>query len=153
MARVISVKEDTLSLTTSVRDTRCPDEQCGVTINWMPPETAVQRRFNCFLLEAIDDTLSSLGVPVKNTLYMKLENNFGMKKEDIPQQIDDFLYILHKIFGLGATRLELLFVKALQSKIHIDLASLNCNLTLPEWIEKEMSFKTCLTQMRRDFCC
>ena len=38
-------------------------------------------QFDGYLLDAIDKALSSLGEPVKNTLYQHLEVDFGISKE------------------------------------------------------------------------
>ena len=81
----------------------------------------LNERFNKYLIEAIDETLTSLGEPVKSALYRNLESNFGISKIDIPRKICDFSVILHKLFGLGASRLELKFMKNLNKKIQADI--------------------------------
>jgi hypothetical protein len=100
------------------------------------------------LIEAIDEAITSLGAPVKNTLYQQL-TAFNIEKKDIPQKMDDFLYLIHKIFGLGGSRLELKFALNLQAKVKLNTAYSEADLTLPNWIAKEMSFKACLNEVRK----
>ena len=91
------------------------------SVEQTPNEVSAQKKFNEYLIEAVDEALTSLGEPVKNTVYFQLENNFNIPKNEIPDQIDEFTNILHKIFGLGASRLEIKFMKNLYSKIKINV--------------------------------
>jgi len=55
---------------------------------------------------SIDETFSSLGEVVK-TLFLNIYKTISNKKVDIPIEICEFSKIIHKVFGLGASRLEL----------------------------------------------
>jgi hypothetical protein len=124
----------------------------GVTIDALSDKkNSLQERFDGFLIEAIDEALTSLGAPVKNTIYFQLENSFNISKSEIPQQIDEFLDIMHKIFGLSASRLETKFLKNLHSKINVDAPLPEYEWPLSKWIIMDMSFKECLCNMRRSF--
>jgi hypothetical protein len=111
--------------------------------------SSLQEKFNELLLEAIDETLCSLGEPVKNYLYYHLENDIGIKKQEIPEEIDDFSKMLHKIYGLGASRLEIKFMENLYSKIKVDLECPDYNWS--KWIENDMSFIGYVDLMRESF--
>ena len=66
------------------------------------PIKLCQEQFNKLLVEAIDDALTTLGEPVKNTFTNIYENDFDLNKDEIPKKIDEFSFIIHNIFGLGA---------------------------------------------------
>ena len=104
------------------------------------------------MIEAIDEALSSLGEPVKNTLYLQLENNFNMPKNKIPNQIDEFADIIHRIFGLGASRLEIKFMKNLHSKIKVKIELAEYEWTLSKWIIEDISFKKYVHIARKNYC-
>jgi len=108
-----------------------------------------QNKFDKFLIEAIDEGLCSLGEPVKNSVYAHLENDCCIKKNEIPQKIEEFSSILYRIFGLGASRLEIKFMEQLHTKI-------NVNIEWPEydwsaWIEKEFSFTEYIKNVRKNW--
>ena len=107
-----------------------------------------QEQFNEILIKAIDEVLSSLGEPVKNTFYQHLENDFKIPKDKIPQNMNDFEYVIHKIFGLGASRLEITFVKSLSSKVNDNLQCPEREWQLSERIVMEMSFEEHISKMR-----
>jgi hypothetical protein len=72
--------------------------------------------FEKLLLEAVDAGLTPLGESSKQAIYFHLERNYNIKKQEIPHRIEDFVYALKKIFGLGASFLESLFLKLLFEK-------------------------------------
>ncbi len=111
-----------------------------------------QRRFDEYLVAAIDQALTSLGAPVKNTVYFQLENNFNIPKNDIPNQIDRFSDIIHKIFGLGASRFEIKFIKNLHSKINVNVELPEYEWSLSKWIINDLSFKEYVENARKNYC-
>jgi len=110
-----------------------------------------KEQFNKYLIEAIEETLTSLGEPVKNALYFNLESNFGISKEDIPRKISDFSSILHKLFGLGASRLEVKFMKNLNDKIQADIEWPEYQWPLSKWAMMDVSFEEYIFKIREDF--
>lgn len=72
--------------------------------------------FEKFLVEAIDESLSSLGESPKQAILFHLENTFNIKKQEISNNIEAFDDSLKKIFGLGADFLEALILKKLGEK-------------------------------------
>jgi hypothetical protein len=109
-------------------------------------------KFDEYLSEAIDEALTSLGAPVKNTVYFQLENNFNIPKNEIPRQIDEFTDIMHKIFGLGASRLEIKFMKNLHSKIQVSIERHEYEWPLSRWIVDDISFTEYVHNMRENYC-
>lgn len=98
--------------------------------------------FGKVLLEAVDDALSSLGDSPKQAIYFHLENRFKIRKEEIPNRIEDFADGLEKIFGLGATFVEILIMKELYERIGKPL----------KWKEnKELVFIEYVSAARRTF--
>jgi hypothetical protein len=108
-----------------------------------------EKEFDKFLVESIDEVLTSLGLPVKNSLYFHLQSNFEIEKNQIPQNIVEFSKILHKLFGFGASRLEIKIVEMLHSKLKVKG---ECPLyDWSKWIITEMSFLECIEDIRRSF--
>ncbi len=73
--------------------------------------------FEELLLEAIDEGLSSLGTSTKQALYLHLERNFKISREDIPEEIEEFTKAIEEIFGTGAKLLEIQIMKRLCERI------------------------------------
>jgi hypothetical protein len=76
------------------------------------------------LVEAIDESFSSLGESPKQAILFHLENTFQIKKQKIPNRIDSFDNALKKIFGHRADFLEALIVKKLGEKADAFIKSL-----------------------------
>jgi len=73
--------------------------------------------FKELLLEAVDAALSPLGDSSKQAIYFYLEKNFAVKKQDIPNKIEEFTSAIEEIFGLGAKILEIEIMKHLFVKV------------------------------------
>ena len=73
-------------------------------------------RFRRLLLEAVDDALSSLGDSVRQAIYFHLERKFNIKKQEIPNKIEEFADAIEEIFGLGAKLVEIRIMKSLYEK-------------------------------------
>lgn len=76
-----------------------------------------KRDFEKILLEAVDEGLSSLGESSKLAIYFHLEENFKVKKEEIPCKVDMFAEAIEKMFGQGANFLEIMIMQRLHEKI------------------------------------
>jgi len=114
-------------------------------------EAARLEEFDRLLRESIDEALGSLGESVKNTVYQHLQNDFGIKKSEIPSNIIDFSDIIHKIFGLGATRLEIKFMMNLNLKVKIEINWPEMPEPFSRWFVTDMSFTDYVTNMRKKF--
>jgi len=75
--------------------------------------------FEKLLVEAIDESLSSLGESPKQAILFHLENTFNIKKQEISNNIDGFDYALKKTFGPGASFLEKLIINKLCEKAYL----------------------------------
>lgn len=76
-----------------------------------------KNHFRNILLQAVDESLASIGESSKQAIYFHIEKSFRIRKEDIPQNIDVFAEAIKKIFGVGADFLEILIMKRLHEKI------------------------------------
>ena len=83
--------------------------------------SGLESQYSCdfkeFLLEAIDAALSLLGNSSKQVVYFYLEKNFNVKKQDIPDKIEEFTIVIERLFGHGAKILEIEIMKNLFVKI------------------------------------
>jgi hypothetical protein len=79
------------------------------------------REFDKLLMNAIDESLNSLGESVKQSIYFHIENNFSVARNDIPVKLVEFQGGLEKIFGTGSRFMEILIMKNLHSKIGLPL--------------------------------
>lgn len=112
---------------------------------------AYEEEFDDILLEAIDETLSSLGEPVKNAVYFHLQNNFSINKNEIPKKISEVSDIIHKMFGSGAGRLEIKFMKTLYSKINVSVQWPEYEAPLSTWVIADMTFIEYVNNMRQNY--
>ena len=59
---------------------------------------------------------------------------------------------MHKIFGLGASRLEIKFMKNLHSKIKVGIEINGYEWPLSKWIVEDMSFTDYVQRTRENYC-
>ncbi len=109
----------------------------------------LESKFNEILLTVIDEELSSLGEPVKNSLFSHLENNCGIRRNELPQKIEEFSKVLHRFFGLGASRLEIKFMKSLYSQLKLEFEFPEIDRC--KWVETGFSFIEYINYMKRNF--
>ena len=115
-------------------------------------KSVIAQQFRELLIESIDEALCSLGEPVKNTIYQHL-NDFKITKNNIPDRMEEFSELLHKVFGLGASRLEVRFIKNLNAKINAAESKKESDLGSSKWIVMEMSFTQYVCDAQKDFEC
>jgi hypothetical protein len=94
-----------------------------------------ENAFNAILLESIDEAFLTLGKKACSAIYMHLEVEFAIPRQDIPCRVNDFSDALEQIFGLAAQPLEILIMKFLNEKV-------NCtyNWVGPSWLVPDLSF-------------
>jgi len=74
--------------------------------------------FEKMFLKSVDTCLTQvLGETCTQTTYQLLEEQFGLSKQQIPQTIGLFTAAIEKIFGIGATLLEITFMKHLAKNV------------------------------------
>jgi hypothetical protein len=97
--------------------------------------TRKRKIFEDLLIEAVDEGLTSLGESAKQAIYFHLEDRFKIAKNDIPYHLEDFTEGLEKIFGLGASFIEILIMKSLFGKTGQPLEwNQNKNLVFAEYV-------------------
>ena len=73
--------------------------------------------FERILMEAIDEGLLSLGESSKVAVYFHLQKDFNVRREEIPGNVEAFADAMEKIFGQGASFLEILIMQKLREKV------------------------------------
>ena len=117
-------------------------------------ESSYKRDFMKLLLEAVDETLSSLGNSSKRAVYFYLERNFSIKKQDIPNRIEEFTDAIEKLFGNGAKILEIQIMKHLYENLGRDFEYFpeNDNLLFAEYakvVRTHVDKPTCAQSVTR----
>ena len=101
-----------------------------------------EEEFNMLLLEAIDEGFSAIGQSSKQAIFYHLETGFGIRKQEVPEKVDEFANAIERIFGLGASFLEILIMKLLYEK-----TKLTVQLDSP----KDFKFTTYVTSAKQSF--
>jgi hypothetical protein len=104
----------------------------------------MEHTFNNLLVEAIDDVLSSLGEPVKNQLYIRLQEDFSVQKNQIPEQIFLFSEFLIRTFGPSAAFIQIRIMKSFNAK----LTNKTANSLQPIALIDDLSFVSYIQEMR-----
>jgi hypothetical protein len=129
---------------------KCASKRVVKTMSDKKPKKALTQKeranFDRLLLEAIDETLSCLGESSKTEVYRHLETAFNIKKEEIPNRIDDFSKALESLFGLGVRVLEIMFMKNLYAKVKVV-----CEGASFKWVVPEMTFREYVDLMKQRF--
>jgi type III secretory pathway component EscV len=121
-------------------------------IDSLQDKMSKQRKFDESLSEAIDEVLASLGAPIKKTVYFKLENDLNIRKNEIPQHIDEFTDFLYKTFGLGAPRVEIKCMENLNSKIKVNIKVTKDDWSVSKWTPEGMTFQKYVSSARNNYC-
>ena len=82
---------------------------------------ALEKKLDGILIESIDEVLTSMGEPVKNTVYINLQSSFNIKKKEIPQNIPDFRIFMNKVLGPSFRVLERRIIQTLDKKVKDEL--------------------------------
>lgn len=75
-----------------------------------------ERKFRTLLLEAVEESLSTLGETSKQAVYYHLQESFNIRKQEIPDKTYEFAFAIEKMFGEGAKLLEIQIMKNLHKK-------------------------------------
>ena len=98
-------------------------------------EVRKELEFNKILLEAIDEALLSVGELANSSLYLHLQNDFALPKNQIPFRIVDFVDALERIFGQAALQLQILIMKCLNEKVQGSYEWIG-----PSWLVPDLTF-------------
>ena len=92
--------------------------------------------FNQLFIEVIDESLSTLGEAAKAAVYYHVEQKFGLTKEEIPRNVENFTEALEKIFGIGSKPIEVLFMQRLYLKVKSDCGPISYEeFTFPKYVD------------------
>ena len=73
--------------------------------------------FETVVTEAIDEVFLSFGKPVGAAIFKMLEQNYGMRKEDIPGKPEVFANAIESTFGDTAKLIEMEIIRSLHAQI------------------------------------
>jgi hypothetical protein len=121
------------------------------SINSLNLTEEFSKEFDKLLLESIDEALASLGEAVKNSIYSHLQNDFNIKRDEIPNKICDFSNILHKIFGMGAGRLEVKCMKNICDKVKVSIAWPEYEWPMSKWIVADLTFHEYVENAKKNY--
>jgi hypothetical protein len=68
-------------------------------------------------LEAFDEGLFVLGSSVRDTVYYHIEKVSGLRREEIPERLEEFHKALASLFGAGARVIEKLIATKLYAQL------------------------------------
>jgi hypothetical protein len=83
--------------------------------------------FRQILLEAVDYGLMVLGEIVRQTIYGRIEKDHGLKRTEIPEQLEAFHKALGSVLGVSAKTVEKLIAKNLYQRLGLNFTP------RPEW--------------------
>jgi len=113
---------------------------------------AKERKFEESLSEAIDEALTQLGEPIKNALYLQLEDRLNIQRSEIPHHVKEFSDFLSTTFGLGAARFEIKCMKKLHSKINVRIQMTEDNFSIDKWVDDGLTFEYYINRARDNYC-
>jgi len=73
--------------------------------------------FETIITKAIDETLATLGENVKQSVYVQLKNNFGIRKEEIYLNIELFTKALEIMFGKSSLLIKIKIISRLHKQV------------------------------------
>lgn len=75
--------------------------------------------FRRALLEAVDEGLLVLGDSVRQVIYRHMESSLSIKRDEIPERLEDFSEVLKKMLGSGANILLTFIARKLYAKFEL----------------------------------
>lgn len=83
-------------------------------------EMRTMRKTKNTVLACVDKGLSQLGEAIKHVVYWYLENECGLKKEEIPDKPEEFITGLERMYGPGAKVIEKNILREMKSELAIN---------------------------------
>ena len=74
-------------------------------------------KFKTIMIEAVDESFSSLCNSDKEVIYSYLERNYEIVKKQIPRRIEDFTNAIEQMFGIGAKLIKMRIIEAIHKRI------------------------------------
>jgi len=85
------------------------------------PKTGEWREFDRVLLNAVEGCLRQvLGETAAEMTFSHLERKSGLRREEIPRNIEEFSSALTELLGSGTNPLEKLVIELLYSKLEVE---------------------------------
>ncbi|MEM3403437.1 MAG: hypothetical protein QXJ17_02635 [Nitrososphaeria archaeon] len=91
--------------------------------------------FDLMVQEAVDKALSVLGEGAKKAVYYYVETYYGLRKEEIPKNLEKFHEALHLLFGVGTYALERHISHCIEERFKVKLPR-DEDFDLAEFVEK-----------------
>ena len=85
------------------------------------------------LLEAVDYGLMVLGERVRQVIYERIEKHHGLKRAEIPEQLEAFHNALGSALGVGGETVERLIAKSFYRRLGLDFVA-HPDWTLVEYV-------------------
>lgn len=105
----------------------------------------LEEEFKRCLLEAIDESMIHiLGETATQSIYFHLEQDHHLKREDIPDNLEDFLFNLERIFGIGSLVIEKTIMENLYSRLSLN----NKDLSFEYEDKEQFNFIDYITDLR-----
>lgn len=104
-------------------------------------QKAEVEEFHGLLLESLDEAIRAvLGDIPRQTLFSSLEENFDIKREDIPHRMEDFQKAFSALFGKAAPVMTRVIARNLCDMLHI-----------PYYERKDLDLKMYVEDCRRRY--
>ena len=78
---------------------------------------AHKETFESTVIDAVDQTLSALGQPIKDAIYRSVEKQFGLTKQQIPCEMALFTHAIEYIFKDAAALVEGNIIKNINREV------------------------------------
>ena len=115
---------------------KSPNLMCEIHLN-KAEKIENRQKFEKLLIEAVDEYLSCLGDSHKNAIYLHMHQQYGIRREEIPNQIKKFAEAIEESFGQGATLIEIGIIKTIYEKSGIfNYLVEQKELTFVDYLEK-----------------
>ncbi len=92
------------------------------------------------VINAIDESLSSIIHFNKQILYKYIEKKYNIKKNEIPSKIEEFSDSIEKIFGEAAKLIEIKIIQQLQNKTQFRYRLKSKDLVFVEYVAALRTF-------------
>lgn len=97
--------------------------------------------FRTATLEAVDESLLGLGESTRRAIYFHIEKRYGVKREEIPERLEEFSKALEGLFHEGGRVLERLIARNLCIKFSLDFDE-QTGLTLADYADRAAKLRT-----------
>jgi hypothetical protein len=88
---------------------------CTLQLNGKKQKTP-EEKFNLAITETVDEIFSSFRNLDKEAAYLRLENAFKIKKDEIPLKIEGFADAIEQMFGVAVKLVEIRMIEALHRR-------------------------------------